>query len=290
MTAARLTDDRIAQARAVSVLDLAQLNLNLRGRRRHFNGPCPLCGGDDRFFIDAAKNKFGCRGCGVRGQGGIDFMMFLDGCSFVEAVTKLVRMPTPTSYQPIDNYDSRKHALDLWCNRKPLIGSIAEVYLREARGIGGPLPSTLGFLPAWRDRPPAMIAPFGLPGDKVEAVHLTFHKPDGSSKAADVLKPKQVRGEPLGKPIILTPVNDLLGLAITEGIEDGLTAHEALGLGVWAAGSSAYMPALADTVPDYVETVTIFAHDDAAGQRGAVALAEKLTAHGIEVVVEGIQR
>ena len=64
-------------------------------------------------------------------------------------------------------------------------------------------------------------------------------------------------GLPRGAPIVLAPVNDGLGLAITEGIEDGLSVYAATGLGVWAAGSAPLMPALADAVPNYVQCVTI---------------------------------
>jgi hypothetical protein len=80
----------------------------------------------------------------------------------------------------------------------------------------------------------------------------------------------------------------LLGLAITEGIEDALSAHEATGLGAWAAGSASFMPKLAAAVPNYIECVTVFAHDDASGRRGAVALAMALTDRGIEARIEGI--
>ena len=46
---------------------------------------------------------------------------------------------------------------------------------------------------------------------------------DGSDKA-DIEKQKLVIARPLGKPIVLAPVNDLMGLALSEGIEDALTA------------------------------------------------------------------
>jgi hypothetical protein len=69
-------------------------------------------------------------------------------------------------------------------------------------------------------------------------------------------------GPSAGQPIVLAPVNDLLGLAITEGIEDGLAVHQATGLGVWAAGSATRMPALAHLVPSYIECITVYAHDD----------------------------
>src|SRR5262249_48635095 len=72
----------------------------------------------------------------------------------------------------------------LWSQRKPIAGTLAQVYLREARGYGGTLPTTLGFLPARGEYPAAMIAAFGLvdepkPGlitiadTAVMGVHLT---------------------------------------------------------------------------------------------------------------------
>ena len=86
----------------------------------------------------------------------------------------------------------------------------------------------------------------------------------------------------------VAPPNDLLGLAITEGIEDALTAHEATGLGAWAAGAAGFMPALASAVPKWIEAVTIYAHADKSGRKGAFKLAATLSRCGVEVFVEGI--
>jgi putative DNA primase/helicase len=151
-------------------------------------------------------------------------------------------------------------------------------------------------LPARGDYLPAMIAAFALvdepePGilgepRDVGAVHLTLLTPDGTGKA-NVDKPKVIVGSPLGRPIMVAPPNDLLGLAITEGIEDALTAHEAVGLGAWAAGSAGMMSKLAGAVPSYIEAVTIFAHADKAGQDGAKNIAAALRERKIEVTVEG---
>jgi hypothetical protein len=186
----------------------------------------------------------------------------------------------------------------LWSRRRPIVGSTAERYLREARRYTGPLPPTLAFLPPFkREQHPAMIGAFALvdepePGvvgkpQHVSGIHLTLLKPDGSDKA-EVNPPKLVVGSPLGRPIVLAPPNELLGLAITEGIEDALTAHAALGLGAWAAGSASFMPAVAAVVPSYIDVVTIFAHADKGGQDGARKLAVALHERGIEVRVEGL--
>jgi hypothetical protein len=115
----------------------------------------------------------------------------------------------------------------------------------------------LAFLPSrGPEQHPAMIAAFALPGEiepgvlgeppNVEAVHLTLLRRDGSGKAK-VEPPKLFVGSPGNLPITLAPPNDLLALAITEGIEDGLTAHQVTGLGAWAAGSAGRMKRCLDT-------------------------------------------
>jgi Toprim domain len=211
--------------------------------------------------------------------------------------------PSDTAREPrkdSSEYKRRQHdkAAWLWAQRKPIVGSIAETYLRKARGYTGPLPATLGLLPALKpEHHPTMIAAFAIPDESepgtvgkpqhVTSVHLTLLMPDGSAKA-DAKPNKVIIGSPRGRPIVTAPPNDLLGLAITEGIEDALTVHQETGLGAWAAGSAGFMPALAENVPSYVEAVTIFAHADKAGQDGARKLARALDRRGIEVRVEGM--
>jgi hypothetical protein len=118
------------------------------------------------------------------------------------------------------------------------------------------------------------------------AVHLILLRADGSGKA-NTYPEKLTVGQPSGRPIVIAPPNDLLGMAITEGIEDALSVHEATGLGAWAAGSAVYMPALADVVPNYIEGVTIYGHNDG-GRHYALQLAEMLHQRGVEPFIEGL--
>jgi hypothetical protein len=90
----------------------------------------------------------------------------------------------------------------------------------------------------------------------------------------------------MGTPIVVAPMGDGLGLAITEGIEDALSVHLVTGLGAWAAGSANRMPALAPAVPYYTDAVTIIADPDDAGQRGAHELADGLFRRGIAVEIK----
>jgi hypothetical protein len=99
----------------------------------------------------------------------------------------------------------------LWSQRRPIEGTIAENYLRKARGYDGLLPETLGFLPPSKpEHCPAIVAAFavcdepepgvvGEPRD-MSSVHLTLLNPNGSGKA-DVKPNKLIVGRPLGRPI-----------------------------------------------------------------------------------------
>jgi hypothetical protein len=197
--------------------------------------------------------------------------------------------------------NQRRKAQWLWSKSPPAEGSIVEKYLRSRgidfeRAISGPepIPGTIRYLePQKRDHHPAMIAAFGLadepePGslhineDAVMGVHLTLLRPDGSGKAR-IERNKIMVGPSAGFPIMLAPMNDLLGLAITEGVEDALSIRLATGLGAWAAGSASRMPALADAVPDCTDFITICADADDDGRRYAHQLAKSLHDRGMSV-------
>jgi hypothetical protein len=202
--------------------------------------------------------------------------------------------------QRIDAAESQKKTRWLWSQRRPILGSIAETYLRTCRGYRGRLPVTLGFLPARGDHCPAMVAAFGmaretLPGElviddaAVTGIHITKLKPDGSDKRGTEAD-KLTIGMANTSPIWLAPINDDLGLAITEGIEDALSVHAASGIGAWAAGTAGRLPAMADVVPDYVECVTIMVDADANGEKNSTELAQRLVARGIEVLMVAARR
>jgi hypothetical protein len=181
------------------------------------------------------------------------------------------------------DHKQRRTAQWLWAHSQPIEGTLADKFLTTARGIMCTRPETLRFLPANDGYPPAMIAAFGIPSEPVpgqldvarmmvHAVHLTQLMPDGSGREA-----KKFIASPRGMPIVVAPVNDLGGLGITEGIEDGLSLHEATGLGAWAAGSANRLPELALAIPHYVESVTILVDDNDDGRRNSLELARRIT-------------
>jgi hypothetical protein len=186
----------------------------------------------------------------------------------------------------------RLKALGLWHRGKPVPNTPVERYLRLVRGYRASIPGTIRFLPASRGFAPAMIAAIGIaneiepgilsiPDQAIRGVHITSLMSDGSAKAGTE-RDKIMVGKSIGTPIMLAPPNDGLGLAITEGIEDALSVHEATGLGAWAAGSASRMPPLADMVPDCIECVTIVADADEVGKTNAKKLADALAQRSCE--------
>jgi RecA-family ATPase len=88
-------DDWVQRARAVPIeRETERRGIKLNGGRIERCGPCPCCGGDDRFSINTAKQVFNCRGCGAKGDV-IDLVRHLDECDFIAAGTTLVGEPPP---------------------------------------------------------------------------------------------------------------------------------------------------------------------------------------------------
>jgi hypothetical protein len=187
--------------------------------------------------------------------------------------------------------NNARKAAWLWGNREPVSESCpAGLYLRQTRCYGGPIPSTLGYLPPNDKHPPAMIAAFGFcaeldpgaidPPAEVVGVHITRLTLDGRKAPIDPVK--IMLGPITGHPIILAPANDLLAIDIAEGIETGLSVLALRGAGVWVAGAAGRMPKLIESLPPYTECLHIFAERDEAGLRFAREAARLAVARGIE--------
>jgi hypothetical protein len=300
----------ISLARCVPLEQIIeQRGIKLRGRIERV-GPCPRCGGTDRFSINTRKQLFNCRGC-RKGGDVIELVKFLDGTSFGGACKTLTsdtssagtgysrpqHRPAPQLSTEDDELIQRAKARYLFRSSVPAAGTPVESYLLR-RGIAVPTPA-IRFLPPRKPAlHPAMLVPYGLPEEPesgvlnitenaITAVQLTLLKPDGTGKAN--AKPNKINiASPAGKPMVVAPINDLVGLAICEGVEDALSTHQATGLGAWASGGDVFLPKLADAVEDYVEAVTVYAHSEERAQRCVCELADALNVRGIDIFIEGV--
>lgn len=172
---------------------------------------------------------------------------------------------------------AEQRALACWRESQPIMGTVAETYLR-GRGITCVLPDSLRFHPdCWHPsarRAPAMVARIdGLPR---LAVHRTYLRPDGGGKA-DLEPPKAMLGAALGGFVCLTKADG--PLVVAEGIEtalslaSGLLARPAT---VWAGLSRAGVAGL--RLPLRPGRLTIANDGDDPGRDAARQLAERASA------------
>lgn len=91
-TLQRFTPDQIDAAKRADIRDLAGRYVELRkcSGSKELAGPCPKCGGDDRFHCTA--EWFFCRAgtCHPKHGDAIEFVRWMEGLSFTDAVERLL--------------------------------------------------------------------------------------------------------------------------------------------------------------------------------------------------------
>ena len=176
-------------------------------------------------------------------------------------------------------------AKSLWGKAVPITPeSPAGRYLCR-RGLPGPWPTTLRFLPrAWHPTGrtfPALIAAATRWPDRVPvAVQLTALTLDGQKAMVDPVR--WTRGVLRGAAVRLAPWGEGEAIILTEGTEDGLAALSVPASTPWAVlgvGNARDV-----VLPDGAEIVLALDGDEA-GRRGAEAAAQAMHARGHRVRV-----
>ena len=258
------------------------------------HGPCPLCGGRDRFRFDNkdGRGTYFCSGCGA--GDGVKLAMGITGLSFKDAAREIERLAgvvQPVTGKPDRSDEDKLAALRrVFRESKPIRrGDEAERYLL-GRGLRlYDLPEAVRVHPGLRYQDaehqgvyPAMLATVTAPDGRAVSLHRTYLQ-DGHK--APVASPKKLaQGLALsGAAIRLTAVSRVLGIA--EGIETSLAASELFGVPAWscisAQGIESFEP------PEGVREVIIFADNDEnfAGQAAAYRAAHRLKLKGFAVEV-----
>ncbi len=152
-------------------------------------------------------------------------------------------------------------ARNWWQEAKPIDGTPAETYLR-GRGITTALPPTLRYHHSLKHGPtglflPALVAAVcAWPSREPSAVHRVFIKMTGG--AAPVSESKLTYGPPGRGAVRLARAGETL--ALTEGIETGLSVQQVTGIPTWACLSTSGL--INVTLPDNTKTVVIYADHD----------------------------
>lgn len=218
-------DVRVAEARAMPIATIVELLAlpSLSHAGHALVGPCPKCGGKDRFSVHLLKGVFQCRRCEIKGDG-IALVMAVRGIDFPDALTLLCGAVTEIGQEErerrlararkaqaeVDARADRERqkavadARRIWKDGQRCEGTAVEAYLRRRAidmvALGG-WPPCLRFHPdlpyahhidgGYRTihRGPAMLAAIQGRDGRFAAVHRTY---------LDLAQPK-------GKAVILHP-------------------------------------------------------------------------------------
>lgn len=244
------------------------------------HGPCPTCGGDDRFRFDNKEGR-GTWICSYCGAGnGIDLLMNCLDITFAEAakhIDSITGRKQDKSYQP-PRKDGQLNAI---AKRLCKVGDDpVRKYLRS-RGLS---PSSgVRYDPAaeyWQDGKltthPAMVVPFTDSKNCIVAYHTTYLTPNGTKASVEVVRKNLPQKAILkGAALRLTDVCEHIGIA--EGIETALAVMQLDKIPCWAASSTSQMATFVP--PKGIRSITIYADRDAsfAGEAAAYKLANKLS-------------
>ena len=259
-------------------------------RDRH--GPCPLCGGADRFRYDDRRGtgSWICNQCGA--GDGYGLVQRVTGKSFLEVanqVREILGIKQNQKSFSDREADQREAMRRVWeAAHEPSEGGPLPLYLtrrlgavwrsssiREASGVWHPYE---------RAKLPAMVSKVATVDGRVANLHLTFLTNDGHKAPIEKAKLVMSGKLPDGCAVRLGPVQPTMGIA--EGIESAMSASMLHSdMTVWAAINATMLTKWQP--PEGVSRVVVFGDNDPnyTGHARSYALANRLAIAGFDVTV-----
>ena len=259
-------DPRVFQVKQIPMTELVhRLGISrLRPMGAELIGPCPLCGGRDRFGINLRSDAFQCRKCDLKGRDQIALIRGVAGLGFKDALSwacgdepaeiseaerkrRLKRSEDVRREQNRYRQKAINAARAIWQNARPGHLGVVAAYM-NARGIDVdrlPVPGVPAALRFMLDHPyvqyidrkyqtihrgPCMVAGILNGRDQLMAVHRTWvdaAPPHGKAiieHQGQSYPAKLTRGSVKGGAIRLCTPEDASVLIMGEGIETTLTA------------------------------------------------------------------
>jgi len=284
----------VQRAREADILEQALAHgAQLKRHGHEWTGPCPLCGGTDRFSINVTKQIFNCRG--AVGGDIIKMVEHIEGLGFLQAVREITGEGVPGSRrrgerldperraqldrqrehaaaererrrqeQEANERDNQRLAGRIWYASLPIEGTPAERYLLN-RGIPRPpegWPDVFRFNPSvnypQHGKHPALICRVDNPRGVPHAIWRIYITNEG--RKADLIQTKRGLGPASGCAVRIGGTGPHIGIA--EGVESALGAWFLTGrkFPVWAALSTSGLVGF--NVPEGVERIVCFPDGD----------------------------
>jgi len=245
-------------------------------RNRH--GPCPICGGKDRFRWDDQHGQGGyiCGSCG--GGDGFALAQKVTGLSFREIAAVIEqqagqRGDWDQKQDDLEDIRQRNALRRVWeGSGEPKADGPVGRYLGQR--VGCLWPSNAIREAIHKGSPLMVCRILNAEGNRVVNLHLTAITWDGRKR--DIVQPKKVMPGKLpdGCAIRLGPTKAVMGVA--EGIETAISAAIMFDMPVWACVNGNL---LAKWIPPQeAEQITVFGDNDVnfTGQAKAFHLANRL--------------
>lgn len=254
------------------------------------HGPCPICGGRDRFRYDN-KNGDGTYFCNQCGAGNgwtlVRKVKGWDAKTAAEEIERILgsrRNVGPVHIKPQASNAQRAEAIQALMREAVYPGVVSAYLSRRGITVGSPVLRGHARCPYFEERRrtgyyPAVIAPIVDEKGAIQSAHRIYD--------ADVPERKKMM-PPIttvqGCAVRLFDADETLGIA--EGIETALAAHELFGVPTWATLTAGGMQAL--PLPLGVNRLVIYADNDESmtGQLAAYNLAKRAAMAGVGVEVQ----
>ena len=276
----------------LAALGVPAASLNIR---KH--GPCPWCGGKDRFrFTDVdGSGKFFCGQCGSHGP--VDYLMQINGWDFAKAAKEIEDVLGEVKFSQTrsktDSAAGRASMQALWDRGREIVaddfvdrwfagrGVRQGAYCRWLRAVDSAEHVDEDGRKTWH---PVMVAKVLAPNGTPTNLHRTYLTQQGQKATVDPVRKTMVGGIAKGSAIRLFEPGPVLGIA--EGIETAFAASEMFRVPVWAAMNSTLLSGWEP--PEGVQQILVFGDNDPkyGGQAAAYALAHKLSCRGISASLQ----
>jgi putative DNA primase/helicase len=242
-----------------------------------WEGPCPSCGGTNRFIVFTDKQTYWCRQCNAKGDI-LSYITLTTGKTIKEQLAEAGLLASKR--RPLNS--KQNLPAHIWSQSKS--GAEAAATIRKAfafrsiqleqippvirlNSYNGQLSIACAMQSPLDEKPPA----------KPQCVHLTLLDEEGKKKKRSETSPStKYQGSKTGL-VVMLPGKDSSSLVIGEGLETTLSAMQAMGFSGMVCGDAGNMAGMAK-LREQFQQIFILADSDKSltGQRDALKAAESI--------------